>query len=513
MAEPLRIQSLQGARRPYHFMAVVLASAAVFLPQRTQNQPDPSAPSPSTAKNATPFSGARGSSEAHPGEVPPSAPRSAPQLAVTKAEKGTGKLAFPQKPLTPSATKKKSLSVKEVIVTDQNLEVLNGVPVEDPAVAYAPPEQVEPGATLEEFLKSEMKVLDILRKAHRSLRQSIAELWAARGVRRRATASIKASLTRTTTQKQKLERKTQRLSTRYRALYKLADGGSLIPLFNEKNRSVPTDGRVEMARALSRELEELQAEKKLTDALIQKHREREKLLNTAKERVALLDKRRDGCQAVIALLHQHLRELRRRKEKRDRSREVWNKKLRRLNRSVRDLAALVKEESRSFLSLKGALPRPVPGMILRRFGEERVKGTRVTVRRRGIEISALKGWKARSPARGVVRYAGTVAGFHHVVILDHGEGFLSVLGLLRNLRVREGQTVKGGSVVGDVFYDPNCRKWDCTRVYFELRRGSVALNPSRWFRSGRKKKRSPGRDQPDPEGAPSESSATNLAGR
>lgn len=386
----------------------------------------------------------------------------------------------------------------------------------NPFETYAPPPPVGADGRLKDFLQGEIALLSRIRRAHQTLEKVISELWAARSIRRRATRSLEAAAARRTVQQTRLEKRTARVSQRYRALYKMADGWTLRPLFTVGGHdSVPLDGRVQLAYALAREMNELSAEKRVLAALEKECTHKAELVENARRRVLSLDRKRDDLQAAIARLAQHLKDLRRRKEHRNRTGEVWNRKLRRLNRNVRDLAALVKEEQRSFLALKGTLPRPVPGMIIRRFGTERVAGTRATVRRRGIEISAMRGWKARSPAAGKVRFAGAVPGFHNVVILDHGEGFLSVLGKLGRLEVAAGQRVRAGQPLGFVHVDRKCRRWDCTTCYYELRRGAVALNPHKWFRSGRKPKRKKHRRTPRPPSGPTGASspASNLAGR
>ena len=498
--------------RPYHFLVVFLSSIAVL--SMSGNDEDSkhgvervvSVDGDSYVRGFLPEKTGDNNQE---GQTKSETPGSVPERSVAESPSQTQKADEIRN--GDNRKKNKSLSITDVLVRDERREVSSGVEVPDPLKKFSPPERVKDDGDLEAYLRAEMDVLDIKRKANGALRDATTELWAARGVRRRAKTAFDVAAARTEAEGAKLEKLETSLAAKYRALHKMAHVPAKRALFSSLERSSPDDGRIELAKALTWEMKIFRKQKKLVAELQKKQKQKERIFSKARDRVAVLDKKRDGLQAVLALLEQHLSELRRRKEKRDRSKEVWNKKLRRLNRAVNDIASLAKQESRSFLSLKGDLPRPVPGMILSHFGEESVKGTSVTVHKRGMEISAIKGWKVRAPARGVVRYAGTVSGYHNVVVLDHGEGFLSVSGRLQHLAVKRGQKIKQGDVLGEVYHDSNCRRWDCTKVYFELRRGSVALNPSGWFRSGNRK--SPSRRRPSPGVNDEQDPAVNVAGR
>ncbi len=67
---------------------------------------------------------------------------------------------------------------------------------------------------------------------------------------------------------------------------------------------------------------------------------------------------------------------------------------------------------------------------------------------RGVDISVPTGTEIRAMTDGRVRFAGTMSGFGTVVWIDHGGTVLSVYAHLSSLRVREGEAVRGGDVVG-----------------------------------------------------------------
>lgn len=94
----------------------------------------------------------------------------------------------------------------------------------------------------------------------------------------------------------------------------------------------------------------------------------------------------------------------------------------------------------------------------------------------GIFIKARPGSLVRSPWWGKVAYAGNLAGYGKVIVLDHGQRVHTVLACLGCLSVDKGQNVKAGSVVGQVGAS--------TLVYLEVRKGAKPVNPLKWLRLG-----------------------------
>ncbi|KIX13424.1 murein hydrolase activator EnvC family protein [Dethiosulfatarculus sandiegensis] len=94
----------------------------------------------------------------------------------------------------------------------------------------------------------------------------------------------------------------------------------------------------------------------------------------------------------------------------------------------------------------------------------------------GIFIKARPGSLVRSPWWGKVAYAGNLAGYGKVIVLDHGQRVHTVLACLGNLSVDKGQNVKAGSVVGQV--------GGTALVYLEVRKGAKPVNPLKWLRLG-----------------------------
>src|SRR5690606_3520486 len=91
----------------------------------------------------------------------------------------------------------------------------------------------------------------------------------------------------------------------------------------------------------------------------------------------------------------------------------------------------------SLPGLRQGLPYPVNGEVQGRFGAQRPEGGIW----RGIVIRAAEGAQVRSVADGVVVYAGWLGGFGNLIIVDHGEQYLSVYAYNQSLLHEVGDTV------------------------------------------------------------------------
>jgi septal ring factor EnvC (AmiA/AmiB activator) len=81
-------------------------------------------------------------------------------------------------------------------------------------------------------------------------------------------------------------------------------------------------------------------------------------------------------------------------------------------------------------------------------------------------------------AAGQVVYADWLRGFGNLLIVDHGDGFLSIYGNNQSLLRDTGDTVKGGEVLATVGNSGGNVE---SGLYFELRHQGQPFDPSRWF--------------------------------
>ncbi len=129
-----------------------------------------------------------------------------------------------------------------------------------------------------------------------------------------------------------------------------------------------------------------------------------------------------------------------------------------------------------FGALRGKLRLPVAGAIAARFGSPRAEGG---TNWRGLFIRAEEGVEVKAVAAGKVVFADWLRGFGNLLIVDHGDDFLSIYGNNQSLLRGDGQDVKPGetiATVGSTGGNPE------PGLYFELRHRGQAFDPLKWAR-------------------------------
>lgn len=125
-----------------------------------------------------------------------------------------------------------------------------------------------------------------------------------------------------------------------------------------------------------------------------------------------------------------------------------------------------------FSARRSRLPWPVSGQLKARFGTRRESGR---TRWDGVVIAARPGSSVRSIHAGKVVYADVLGGYGLLVIVDHGEGYLSLYGYNDAVLKRVGQRVQGGEPIASVG-----DRGSASGTYFEIRYRGQPVNPSVW---------------------------------
>jgi septal ring factor EnvC (AmiA/AmiB activator) len=133
----------------------------------------------------------------------------------------------------------------------------------------------------------------------------------------------------------------------------------------------------------------------------------------------------------------------------------------------------------AFAALKGRLPPPVAGRLRSRFGTARPDGGPAW---KGLFFQAAEGSEVRAVAAGEVVYADWLRGFGNLLVVDHGEGFLSVYGNNQSLLRQDGEPVKAGEVIATAGASGGNPE---SGLYFELRYQGRPFDPYGWLRMQR----------------------------
>ena len=149
-----------------------------------------------------------------------------------------------------------------------------------------------------------------------------------------------------------------------------------------------------------------------------------------------------------------------------------------LSRLIAELTSILSDYPISsedpFSEHKGRLTWPVAGTLLHDFGQPRVSQR---LKWNGVVLGAPRGREVRSVYHGRVVFADWLAGMGLLVIVDHGESYMTLYGYNETILKNAGDWVAPGDVIATVG-DSGGQKQ--SSLYFELRRGAEPLNPRHW---------------------------------
>ncbi|MBR7159089.1 MAG: peptidoglycan DD-metalloendopeptidase family protein [Alphaproteobacteria bacterium] len=126
---------------------------------------------------------------------------------------------------------------------------------------------------------------------------------------------------------------------------------------------------------------------------------------------------------------------------------------------------------KAFERSKGTLPFPVTGRISSKFGETVSSG----LHSKGLTFTTRKGAQVISPYDGTVLFAGPFKGYGNLVIIEHAEGYHTLLSGIARMDVAEGQMLLAGEPVGTMGIKTS------PELYMEMRKNGSPINPLPWL--------------------------------
>jgi len=240
--------------------------------------------------------------------------------------------------------------------------------------------------------------------------------------------------------------------------------GRLMVYYDYLNRM-----RAETIRQVGEQLRQI---RELDENLARELQRLERLAEQQREQLAKLERSRQERGAALKRLDEQLADQGARMSELEQQARV-------LEELVRDLRAALKEfpvqSQEPFARLKGKMAWPLSGTLLADFGQPRA-GKRI--KWNGVLVSARRGTEVRAIYHGRVAYADWLPGMGLLVIIDHGDGYMSLYGHNDTLYTAAGDWVAPGDVVASVG-DSGGRSEPA--LYFEIRQGTRPQNPHRWF--------------------------------
>ncbi len=134
-----------------------------------------------------------------------------------------------------------------------------------------------------------------------------------------------------------------------------------------------------------------------------------------------------------------------------------------------------KVSGRPFDRLRGRLPWPVRGPLLRRFGSTQSRGS---MPYKGVWIGAAAGTPVKAMAAGTVVFAGWLQRYGLILIIQHPGGYYTLYGHDQVVFHKVGDTVRAGEVIAQTGDTGGYRR---SGLYLEIRKGTRVLDPLRWL--------------------------------
>jgi septal ring factor EnvC (AmiA/AmiB activator) len=360
---------------------------------------------------------------------------------------------------------------------------------------------------------------DELRESERAISAAVRELRELDGERQRSRRDLDGLAEEAEATRQRIRMQQAQLAAALRAAYLRGQGDALKRMLeggdpNQTARDLRYLSHLSRAQhaaieALRRELDELA---RLRDAVEQKTAELGRLqaVREAEQRKLLAD--RQARAQVLQKLSTQISQQRREISRLQRDERNLTQLVERLNRlmaqqaareAARARAAQQAQAARSaeagkpqakrplavntetpvpfradrpFPQLKGSLRLPVAGELMNRFGAPREDGG---VSWKGLFIRAAQGSAVKAIAAGQVVFAEWLRGFGNLIIVDHGEGYMSLYSNNESLYKQVGDRVQPGDAIAAV---GNSGGQPDTGLYFEMRHQSRPVNPLLWMK-------------------------------
>lgn len=151
----------------------------------------------------------------------------------------------------------------------------------------------------------------------------------------------------------------------------------------------------------------------------------------------------------------------------------------RLSQLVEKLAHVLPDtqtDSVAFKSLRGKLALPVKGRVTNKFGARRPESTMPWT---GWFLRTTPSQPVKAVAAGRVVYADWLRGFGNLLIIDHGQGYMSLYGNNETLYKQVGDSLRGGDLIATVGSSGGNAD---SGLYFELRFEGKPFDPGKWVR-------------------------------
>lgn len=267
-------------------------------------------------------------------------------------------------------------------------------------------------------------------------------------------AQIREKLDNIATKKSKIEQQVKKISSNKLALEK--EHRQMKQLIRKKAK---IRSQIEDKSAAARQkIKQLAAQAKdIKELLVKLEKERKAREKLERERQEKLKREREELERYRAEQEALAVNERREKERQEQAKS---------DDLIKSQTAYIKDVGQNFVKAKGKLSMPARGPIVAAYGQETAKG---------ISIKTRSEAQVVSPFDGTVIFAGPFRGYGNIIIIEHGEHYMSLLAGLNSIDCEVGQMLLAGEPIGQM---PKSAE---AKLYVELRKDSRPIDPEAWF--------------------------------
>jgi septal ring factor EnvC (AmiA/AmiB activator) len=336
-------------------------------------------------------------------------------------------------------------------------------------------------STLSSAQKTRQALLKELRSTERKIGRSALDLRQVKKALQQQRASLDRLRSERSEQRKNLSVQQEALRKQVRSAYAMGRQERVKILLNQQDPAMVSrimvyydylnNARIERAQEINRILDMLQR----TEAQIALEEERLLGLRRKKESdIQRLELARTGRQEIMTALNADIRDKGKQLSGLQQDEKGLQELLERLRRELAE-RPVDPVTRKPFRALKGKMRWPSEGSLAARFGADKGSGLRWD----GVLISAREGSEVRAVYHGRVVFADWLRGFGLLLIIDHGNGYMTLYGHNQALFKETGEWVEADEPVALIGSSGGRLK---AGLYFEVRHKGRPVNPKAWCR-------------------------------
>ena len=150
------------------------------------------------------------------------------------------------------------------------------------------------------------------------------------------------------------------------------------------------------------------------------------------------------------------------------------------SKSLAEIKAAATGKEKEYASIPAIQPIAKKDMsrVASGFGQRFHPILKINKMHKGLDFAAPTGTPIYATADGRVESAGSANGYGNMVKINHGNGFETLYGHMSKIKVRSGQRVKRGDIIGNV---GNTGMSTGSHLHYEIHKNGEVINPLTYF--------------------------------